>query len=91
MVAGGRMATQEAVLSRQILRNVGVDINEAANGVFLPRLRGTLARGAYHPRLHTTAYYREVYQRLSGVTARSEALEVLEGIRAELLRGTFPY
>jgi hypothetical protein len=81
-----------AVSARRMLRRAGVDINEAANGVFLPRLRATrtLSPSAYHPSLHTRRYYTEVTRRLRGVRGRDEALEVLEQIRTDLLGGRFP-
>jgi len=71
-----------AAPSRDILENFGIDINEAANGVFLSR--------AMHSRLHTHAYYDAVYDELLKATSKDDALAILEGIRQRLLKGAFP-
>jgi len=71
-----------AAPSREILERFGIDINEAANGVFLSR--------AIHNHLHTNAYYDAVYDELLKAASRDEALAILDGIRRRLLGGTFP-
>lgn len=52
-IVAGKAPSAEA--ARQILLEYGVDINDAANGVFLPTIKGEA--GAYHPSLHTDGYY----------------------------------
>ena len=56
IVAGNSAKSAEA---RAILQKYGVDINDATNGVFLPTVKD-VAESAYHPSLHTNAYYDEV-------------------------------
>jgi hypothetical protein len=76
-------AARQAAAARRHLQRLGVDVNSAANGVFLPH--------GYHRVLHTKAYYREVSRRL--ITARSsdEAVQILDRVRRDLLEGKFPY
>jgi hypothetical protein len=88
IVAENAMRAEEA---RRILRHFGVDINAAANGVYLPVEQEGTTSGLYHPSLHSNAYYTEVNDRLRGATSENEVLEILDDIRGELLNGTFPY
>lgn len=86
IVAGG---AKDADPARKRLESLGIGINNEANGVFLPTQRGA-SEAAYHPSLHTKAYYKEVNDRLKDVEDRDEAMEVLRKIEKELLAGTFP-
>jgi len=85
IVAGSSPKAAEA---RAILQKYGIDINDAANGVFLPMAK-EVAEGAYHPSLHTNKYYDEINSLLSDVTSKQEALDVLEYISEALQDGTF--
>jgi RHS repeat-associated protein len=79
IAAGSARAADPA---RAVLGRFGIGINEAANGMFLPR--------AVHTHLHTNAYYDAVNLALGQATTRQEALEALGAIRADLARGIFP-
>lgn len=83
-----------AAEARRILADAGIDLNEAINGVFLPRnTRVPNPTGAnVHSTLHTRRYYEEITERLLSVRGRRLAIEdVLEDIRFELLNGIFPH
>ena len=75
-----------------MLQRLGIDINDAGNGVFLPaRMTSPNPTGAaVHSSLHTNAYYRQVNALLGQTTTRDEALEVLAIVRGQLLSGGFP-
>ena len=77
--------------SQKILARLGIGINEAANGVFLPATKASAnpTGAAVHSTLHTSAYYEKVYQALRVVKTRADAESVLKGIRQDLLKGTF--
>lgn len=88
IVAGEANAAAEA---RAILAREGIDINEAANGVFLPRNRSVAAPPALtHSTLHTNVYYEEVTTRLREA-APGTVRDVLAQMAEELLNGTFPH
>ena len=59
---GGSSGTEipsEADLSRDMLKRCGIDIDDAANGVFLPGRKNpeeSKCKGAYHKKLHTALY-----------------------------------
>jgi len=85
IVAGNSPKAAEA---RAILQRYGVDINDAANGTFLPTARG-VAEGAYHPSLHTDSYYRKVTELLSSATCKDDVRDILDDIAEQLQNGTF--
>ncbi|MBQ7888382.1 MAG: AHH domain-containing protein [Erysipelotrichaceae bacterium] len=85
IVAGSSPKAAEA---RAILLKYSVDINDAANGTFLPTIKDGL-EGAYHPSLHTNAYYDKVNKLLSEATCKEDVLDILEYIGDELSNGTF--
>jgi A nuclease family of the HNH/ENDO VII superfamily with conserved AHH len=78
--------------ARAVLDKFGIDLDDAANGVFLPTSasRGTTAGSANHSTLHTSTYYRAVNQALDRATTHAEVLEALSAIRDGLLSGGFP-
>jgi hypothetical protein len=79
-----------AAEARQILKTAGVDIDEAANGVFLADSSENARPPArYHSEVHTDKYYREVTRRLRAAPA-GKVREALQGMAQELLKGTFP-
>lgn len=74
IVAGGEKY-ESAVEARRILANAGIDINEAANGVFLPRSAADSDLGmANHPGRHTENYSRAVLARLEPHAGNASAL-----------------
>jgi hypothetical protein len=90
IVAGGS-TNRYAQLSRNILQRAGVRIDDAANGVFLPKnLSLPNPPASIHSTLHTNSYYENVYNRLVRVPL-SEVNKQLAIIRNQLLQGTFPY
>ena len=85
IVAGTAPGAEKA---RKILEDFKIDINDASNGVFLPTNRN-ISNYAYHPSLHTDAYYEKVNSFLLQATNREEAIEILEVIGEMLSSGTF--
>jgi len=80
-----------ALEARKILIREGIDINEASNGVFLPKNSKYVIDDAIpHSRVHTNKYYDELVRRLNE-TDPSRIREELKNISDELLNGTFPY
>jgi hypothetical protein len=71
-----------AAPARAILAKLGVGINEAHNGVFLPV--------AQHQALHTNEYYTAVNAALSSVQTREQAIQALRTIGEGLQAGKFP-
>jgi hypothetical protein len=68
-----------------------IDLNDAANGVWLPGSQSAHdSVGSYHTRLHNSDYRRAVEKAFEGVASREEALEVLDRVRGHLEAGTFP-
>ena len=70
--------------------NPPIDLNSAANGVFLPSRPGSTAPGAYHPSLHSDDYYDALRDDFRNVGTRDEAIEALDRIRDQLLDATYP-
>ncbi|MFG0312568.1 MAG: AHH domain-containing protein, partial [Phycisphaerales bacterium] len=64
--------------ARGILADFGININDAANGAFLP--------ASFHRRMHTASYYQEVTERLSAAGTREEAIDILKTLGDELRR-----
>jgi hypothetical protein len=80
---------------------IGIDTNDAANGVYLPQTKAAAAgtSAQYHPSTHTKQYFINVQERLEfaakkgGATLegqRQEVINELAKIRRELENGTFP-
>lgn len=93
-IAAGGSTNVDAIKTRDLLKKNGIDIDEAANGVFLPK-NSKYSLDEYedaisHSRVHTDVYYQNVYLRLKGKNANEIRLE-LRTISDELLAGTFPY
>lgn len=63
-------------------------INDASNGVFLPTAKG-VSNSAYHPSLHTNAYYNKVNDMLKGATSKEDVIDILSDICEQLAKGTF--
>ena len=85
----------DAAVARAYLFSWGIGINDADNGVFLPRYATTniasMPNAQYHQGMHTFAYYLNVTLRLEAV--RNEpvlsARLALREIKNELIAGTF--
>ena len=77
--------------ARRILQREGIDINEAANGVFLPR-SSSVARppATTHSRLHTNRYYEALNDRLQRAVPGT-VKQQLQRIADELANGRFPF
>ena len=75
---------------QQQLDRGGVGVNEAANGVYLPR-NGSVARppAETHAPLHTDAYFRDVRDRLEGLTDPGDIRAELQEIARDLGEGAF--
>lgn len=68
--------------ARKTLERLGIDINEAANGVFLPRKQ--------HYILHNLEYYAATNKALAAAKTKNEAEQILRSIADGLSAGTFP-
>jgi hypothetical protein len=80
---------EAAAAARAHLEKLGIDINDAANGVFMRYTEKGL--GPSHLDIHTKAYYAEVNQRILGTTSAGEARTALGNIASQMQQGTFPY
>ena len=80
--ADGRFAS--AIQARAILAEVGIDLNSAANGVWVECGR--------HRRMHNGRYYDAVLAEFTRVTPwnRDTVIDALERIREGILKRTFP-
>jgi RHS repeat-associated protein len=89
IVASGSKRAREA---RKLLRKFGIDINDAANGVFLRKNKKVVssAQGAIHSTVHTKEYFTAVEEALEQAGNRQEATQILDDIRQSLLSGKFP-
>jgi hypothetical protein len=86
-----------AKYSRKYLFDWRIGIDDADNGVFLPEQFGAnipgIEKANAHSPIHTRLYHLEVASRLSGrrtepaTAGRAE----LQGMRADMIAGTFPY
>lgn len=83
---------KKAAPARQVLSKLGIDINDAANGVFLPsnKLSANPTGASVHARIHTNAYYNNVNELMSGARNVSEAKDVLGHLRRQLQGGYWP-
>ncbi|NJK32071.1 MAG: hypothetical protein HC927_06435 [Deltaproteobacteria bacterium] len=80
--------------AQRTLERLGIGLDDAANGVFLPRNAAGQAaspRAAYHPSLHSYKYYDAVNNALDGVQTKEQAMGILDGIASQLRAGTFPH
>lgn len=87
----------KAYLARLCLYAWGIAINDADNGVYLPRYASSqvpsLPNAHAHPLIHTLIYYLEVNNRLSVLRNQSAQRGRLElrAIKQELIAGIFPF
>jgi hypothetical protein len=90
IVAGGENYIN-AEAAREILKKADIDINEAANGVFLPKgSKYVIDESIAHTKVHTHSYYDNLLIRLQN-SSPNKIREELQRISEELLTGTFPY
>ena len=87
-------SSKKAEPARNILKQVGIGINEAKNGVFLPR--GEQGSAANHNKLHTNTYYETVNYLIvnaykQGTNKKNEVENTLRSIANMLSNGTFEY
>ena len=76
---------------RARLAALDVDLNAAANGVWLPGPKAPVsATEAYHRRLNNPEYNDAVNRALSEVTSGEQALAALKDIGNQLKDGSFP-
>ncbi|WP_340558756.1 polymorphic toxin-type HINT domain-containing protein [Streptomyces sp. GSL17-111] len=82
----------KAAAARQRLASFGIDINDASNGVFLPRgSKSANPTGAsVHSRIHTNDYYAYVNKMIGGARNAKEARDVLQHLRGQLQDGRWP-
>ena len=83
-------AAERAAPARDALQRVGVQINDAVNGVLLPASKDYVGQAANHLTLHTKEYYDAVNKAMENVQTRQQAIEVLGKIAEKLQSGTFP-
>jgi hypothetical protein len=81
-----------AARAREILQKFGIGLNDAENGVYLPRDRfsSNPTGAAVHTRVHTRAYYQAVTAALRRATTRQKAIEILRSIARKLESGGYP-
>jgi len=87
IVAAAAKAAEEG---RKILRDHGISINDAVNGVFLPVKEG-VSKAANHARLHTDIYYKAVNKALEEAKEGKDVVRILGEIAEALQNGTFPH
>lgn len=89
IVPGG---APQAAAARAALSRFEIGINDAQNGVFLPRNLGSANPSgvAVHSTLHTSRYFSSINELLGQAGSRAEALDALSYIRDQLLRGLLP-
>lgn len=76
---------------RAELQRLGLDLNDAANGVWLPGWRSAEGSpGAYHQALNNDVYNRAIRSLFRDVTTLDEARAVLADIKGQLKDGSFP-
>jgi RHS repeat-associated protein len=90
IVAHGAKAADGA---RAVLTRFGIGVDDAVNGVFLPRnLASANPNGALvHSTIHTKAYYNWVNETLGSATTRNAVTSRLEYIKNTLLSGRTPW
>lgn len=86
-----------AARARDFLFAWGIGINDASNGVFLPRyvssIVPSLPQASPHQNLHTDKYYLAVTMRLIPIRAKDASIGriALSTIKGELIAGIFPF
>jgi hypothetical protein len=89
IVAGGHEWAEPA---RKVLAKVGIKLDEAVNGVFLPATKNSpnpLGSQVHRPLSNIEAYYKKVNSALEGLTTRKAVEAKLQEIAQQLTNGTF--
>lgn len=82
---------RNAVAARDVLVTIGMNINDAANGVFLARNSSCAAVGvATSSKLHTRIYCKHVYDSIKNETTREGLVNALSIIRTQILYDVVP-
>jgi hypothetical protein len=68
--------------ARKVLERLGINVDGAVNGVFLP--------AAQHRRLHSIPYYTAINKALADAKTKAEAEDILRSIIRQLEEGSFP-
>ncbi|MET8198042.1 AHH domain-containing protein [Micromonospora taraxaci] len=89
IVAGNSL---KAAPARAQLDRFGIGVNEAENGVWLPRDSSSPnpTGASVHSRIHANEYYNYVNDLIGGARSRSEALDVSSHVRRQLQGGFWP-
>ncbi|WP_176738273.1 DNRLRE domain-containing protein [Micromonospora pallida] len=89
IVAGN---SPKATPARAQLHRFGIGVNDAENGVWLPRSSSSPnpTGASVHSRIHTNEYYNYVNDLMGGARNRSEALDVINHVRRQLQGGFWP-
>lgn len=91
IVTGGatRQTAKDALAK---IKALGVDVNEGANGVFMPKSSKYVAGTTpAHSKIHTNDYYDEVWDRIRLITKPDDLREELQKIKSEIIAGSFKY
>ena len=80
-----------AAPAQAVLRNVGIEIDEAANSVFLPKVASGTASA--HNGDHTNAYYDAIHAALAkfanaGPADKQQVINALNALRNNLINGS---
>jgi hypothetical protein len=90
-IAPSRAGDERMDELRARLDDLKLDLNDAANGVWLPGSNAAEdATGAYHPSLNNKQYNTAIIDAFKDVTTRDQAIDVLKRIAEKLLEGKFP-
>jgi hypothetical protein len=85
--------TQAAIRARELLRDYGVDVDEAANGVWLPKSANpSVTRAMRHSTMHNETLDQHIFDRLKAaadIGGQPGIRQALAQIRGEMLNGTF--
>ncbi|MFB6632057.1 RHS repeat-associated core domain-containing protein [Streptomyces sp. NPDC056362] len=89
IVAGN---SPKAAPARAQLDTFGIGVNDAENGVWLPRSSSSPNPNglSVHSKVHTNDYYAYVNNLMSGARNGSEALDVIDHVRRQLQGGHWP-
>ncbi|MBT2480365.1 polymorphic toxin-type HINT domain-containing protein [Streptomyces sp. ISL-94] len=89
IVAGN---SPKAAAARAQLDKFGIGVNDAENGVWLPRSSSSPNPNgmSVHSKIHTDEYYKYVNKLMAGARNRNEALDVIGHVRRQLQGGHWP-
>lgn len=76
-----------AILSRDILKQYNLDINDPINGILLPQDKNSIYKGTLHKTSHSKEYSEYVYETIRGVKTKEELIQKLNKIKYDLYNG----